>query len=95
MKGLGIALVGLLAIAGGIVAATYITKKKLEKENEEDYYDDWDDASWDDDDFDFDFEEDVDISAKGADIPKEVPVEIKRSGDLIEDEDDDDSSEDL
>ena len=41
MKGLGIALVGILAIAGGIAAATIITKKKLEKENDEDYYDDW------------------------------------------------------
>ena len=42
MKGLGIALVGILAIAGGIAAATIITKKKLEKQNDEDYYDDWD-----------------------------------------------------
>ena len=39
MKGLGIAIVGLLAIAGGVAAATIITKKKLEKENDEDYYD--------------------------------------------------------
>ncbi|MFR0870452.1 MAG: hypothetical protein ACLSG5_03325 [Oscillospiraceae bacterium] len=30
MKGLGIALVGILAVAGGIAAATIITKKKLE-----------------------------------------------------------------
>ena len=37
MKGLGIALVGILAVAGGIAAATIITKKKLEKENDEDY----------------------------------------------------------
>ena len=37
MKGLGIAIAGLLAIAGGIAAATIITKKKLEKENDEDY----------------------------------------------------------
>ena len=37
MKGLGIALVGSLAVAGGIAAATIITKKKLEKENDEDY----------------------------------------------------------
>mgnify|MGYP007126584756 CR=1 FL=1 len=42
MKGLGIAIAGLLAIAGGVAAATIITKKKLEKENDEDYYDDWD-----------------------------------------------------
>ena len=31
MKGLGIALVGILAVAGGIAAATVIMKKKLEK----------------------------------------------------------------
>ena len=34
MKGFGIALVGILAVAGGIAAATIITKKKLEKEND-------------------------------------------------------------
>ena len=43
MKGFGVFMVGLLAAVGGIAAATYITKKKLEKENEEDYYSDWDD----------------------------------------------------
>ncbi len=37
MKGFGVFMVGLLAAVGGIAAATYITKKKLEKENEEDY----------------------------------------------------------
>ena len=41
-------MVGLLAAVGGIAAATYITKKKLEKENEEDYYNDWDDLDDDD-----------------------------------------------
>ncbi len=61
MKGLGIALVGLLAIAGGVAAATVITKKKLEKENDEDYYDDWDEE-WNDDGADFDFDEDEDIT---------------------------------
>ena len=43
-KGFGIALVGLLAVAGGVAAAAYLTKKKLDKENEADYYDEWDDA---------------------------------------------------
>lgn len=67
-KGLGIALVGLLAIAGGVAAAAIITKKKLEKENEEDYYDEWDDAEWlDDEDFDFD-EADETIAETIADI---------------------------
>lgn len=61
MKGLGIALVGLLAIAGGVAAATIITKRKLEKENDEDYYDDWDEE-WDDESEDFDFSEDEDIT---------------------------------
>ena len=67
-KGLGIALVGLLAIAGGVAAAAIITKKKLEKENEEDYYDEWDDAEWlDDEDFDFD-EADETVAETVADI---------------------------
>lgn len=83
MKALGIALIGLLAVAGGIAAAAYITKKKLEKENEEDYYDDWDDIDWDDEDddvLDASFDTTEDLSA--ADIT-EVSKEIT---DLIEDE---------
>lgn len=60
MKALGIFMVGALAVAGGIAAATYITKKKLEKENEENYYDDWDSDDIDDD-WDFDFDEDMDV----------------------------------
>lgn len=60
MKAFGIFLVGALAVAGGIAAATYITKKKLEKENEENYYDDWDNDDIDDD-WDYDFDEDVDV----------------------------------
>lgn len=83
-KGLGIALVGLLAIAGGVAAATIITKKKLEKENEEDYYDEWDDAEWlDDEDFDFD-----DIDENIADTAEQVAAEItevnKQGEELIE-----------
>ena len=79
-KGLGIALVGLLAIAGGVAAAAIITKKKLEKENEADYYDEWDDAEWlDDEDFDFD-EADETIAETVADI-----AEInKKDDELIE-----------
>ena len=75
MKGFGIALVGILAVAGGIAAATIITKKKLEKENDEDYYDDWDEE-WDDDGADFDFDEDItDIEEE----PDDAPVEDKKS----------------
>lgn len=72
MKGLGIALVGLLAIAGGVAAATIITKKKLEKENDADYYDDWDEE-WDDDGADFDFDEDEDIT-DAAEEPDDAPA---------------------
>ena len=60
MKALGIFMVGALAVAGGIAAATYVTKKKLEKENEENYYDDWDSDDIDDD-WDFEFDEDMDV----------------------------------
>lgn len=60
MKAFGIFLVGALAVAGGIAAATYITKKKLDKENEENYYDDWDSDDIDDD-WDYDFDEDMDV----------------------------------
>lgn len=79
-KGLGLALVGLLAIAGGIAAATIITKKKLEKENEEDYYDEWDDAEWlDDEDFDFD-----DVDECIADTAADVAEVNKTNDELIE-----------
>lgn len=60
MKAFGIFLIGALAVAGGIAAATYVTKKKLEKENEDNYYDDWDSSDIDDD-WDYDFDEDVDV----------------------------------
>lgn len=60
MKALGIFLIGAMAVAGGIAAATYITKKKLDKENEENYYDDWDSDDIDDD-WDYDFDEDMDV----------------------------------
>lgn len=93
MKGLGILMVGLVAVAGGIAAATYITKKKLEKENEDNYYDDWDD-DFADDDFDFDFEDDADITAS-ADEARPADDKVKEepkapaatlNDDLTEDE---------
>ena len=81
-KGLGLALVGLLAIAGGVAAATIITKKKLEKENEEDYYDEWDDAEWlDDEDFDFD-----DADECIADTAADIAEVNKQNDELIEEE---------
>ncbi|MGN1119267.1 MAG: YtxH domain-containing protein [Oscillospiraceae bacterium] len=85
MKGLGILMVGLLAVAGGVAAATYITKKKLEKENEENYYDDWDD-DFDDDDLDFDFDEDIDISAPETTEAAEAVPASTLNDDLAEDE---------
>ena len=61
MKALGIFLFGALAVAGGVAAATYVTKKKLERENEDDYYDNWDNVDDSDEDWDFDFDEDMDV----------------------------------
>ena len=85
-KGLGLALVGLLAVAGGIAAATIITKKKLEKENEEDYYDEWDDAEWlDDEDFDFD-DIDENIADTAAEAAADVAEVNKQNDELIEEE---------
>lgn len=65
MKALGVLLIGAMAVAGGIAAATYITKKKLDKENEDNYYDDWDNDNIDDD-WDFDFDEDMDVEGEPA-----------------------------
>ena len=87
MKALGIFMVGALAVAGGIAAATYITKKKIDKENEENYYDDWDNDDIDDD-WDFDFDEDMEIedepaapAAEESAVPKENPaVEETKAG---------------
>lgn len=61
MKALGIFLLGALAVAGGVAAATYVTKKKLERENEDDYYDNWDNIDDSDEDWDFDFDEDMEV----------------------------------
>lgn len=61
MKALGIFLIGALAVAGGVAAATYVTKKKLERENEDDYYENWDNVDDSDEDWDFDFDEDMDV----------------------------------
>ena len=85
MKALGIAMVGLLAIAGGIAAATYITNKKLEKENDGEFFDDWD-SEFDDDDLDFDFDDDAVIDGAPAEEKKpEAPVS-RQNDDLIEDD---------
>ena len=93
MKGLGIALVGILAVAGGIAAATIITKKKLEKENDEDYYDDWDEE-WDDDGADFDFDEDEDITDDApVEDKKTAPAEETRK--VVEEEEAPETSEKL
>lgn len=65
MKALGILMVGAMAVAGGIAAATYLTKKKLDKENEDNYYDDWDNDNIDDD-WDFEFDEDMEVEDEPA-----------------------------
>ena len=69
MKAFGILMIGALAVAGGVAAATYITKKKIDKENEENYYDDWDNDNIDDD-WDFDFDEDMEVEDDNADTEK-------------------------
>lgn len=76
MKALGIFLIGALAVAGGVAAATYITKKKLEKENEDDFYENWDNVDDAEDDWDFDFDEDMDVDDEPAPAAKidEVPA---------------------
>lgn len=84
MKALGIAMVGLLAVAGGIAAATYITKKKLEKENDGEFFDDWDSDF--DDDLDFDFDDDAVIDGAPAEEKKEEAPASRQNDDLIEDD---------
>ena len=65
MKAFGFLMIGAMAVAGGIAAATYITKKKLDRENEDNYYDDWDNDNIDDD-WDFDFDEDMEVEDEPA-----------------------------
>lgn len=65
MKAFVVLMIGAMAVAGGIAAATYITKKKIDKENEENYYDDWDNDNIDDD-WDFDFDEDMEVEDESA-----------------------------
>lgn len=103
MKALGIFLVGALAVAGGVAAATYITKKKLEKENEENYYDDWDSDDLDDD-YDFDFDEDMDVEDEPS-LAKAVADAVPESSaseasvfentDVFSEEKNEDSDEEL
>ena len=75
MKAFGIFMIGAMAVAGGIAAATYITKKKIDKENEENYYDDWD----------FDFDEDMDVenepAAPGVSNEKSAPEKAENTAD--------------
>lgn len=103
MKALGIFMVGALAVAGGIAAATYITKKKLEKENEDNYYDDWDSDDIDDD-WDFDFDEDMDVEdepslakAVADAVPESSAVEASpfSDNDIFSEETSEDSDEEL
>lgn len=78
MKALGIALVALLAVAGGVAAAAYITKKKLDEENDEEYFDSWeDDEDWDDDDIDLAYT--VDDSEKEAPKPVEMGEPVDKT----------------
>lgn len=76
MKALGIFLIGALAVAGGVVAATYVTKKKLERENEDDFYENWDGIDDEEDDWDFDFDEDMDVDDEPAPVPTISEVSI-------------------
>lgn len=96
MKALGFFLVGALAVAGGIAAATYVTKKKLEKENEDNYYDDWDSDF--DDDWDFDFDEDMDVedepSLKKV-VADSVPEAAPESGAKIDEVKADSAADDI
>ena len=85
MKALGIAMVGLLAIAGGIAAATYLTKKKLEKENDGEFFDEWDD-DFDDDDLDFDFDDDAEIDGAAEENKEEETSAGRQNDELIEDD---------
>lgn len=97
-KGLGIALIGLLAVAGGVVAATLLTKKKLERENEEDYYEDWDDAEWiNDEDFDFDDVDEciTDTVEDLAEAAADIAEVNKKNDELIEEDDSDEPDSQL
>jgi hypothetical protein len=106
MKGLGIFMIGLLAVAGGIAAATYVTKKNLEKETEDDYFDNWDDDDELDDSVtdvvDFDFDDDSSVDDKdnkddAAETDPVIPEVNKQSNDLFEalNADEDEETEEL
>lgn len=79
MKAFGVLMIGAMAVAGGIAAATYLTKKKLDKENEDNYYDDWDNDNIDDD-WDFDFDEDMDVEGEPAAPAEEKPAASEPTG---------------
>lgn len=88
MKAFGIFLVGFLAAAGGVAAAAYIAKKKLEKENEDDYFDAWDDE--DDEDWDFDFDDEDEIET--TDDSEAGKESVSRVDDVFSEEPADDFS---
>ena len=81
MKAFGFLMIGAMAVAGGIAAATYITKKKLDRENEDNYYDDWDNDRIDDD-WDFDFDEDMEVEDEPAFV-KPADDSAAKSGDEV------------
>lgn len=81
MKAFGFLMIGAMAVAGGIAAATYITKKKLDRENEDNYYDDWDNDGIDDD-WDFDFDEDMEVEDEPA-FAKPVEEAVKSVSDEV------------
>lgn len=94
MKAFGIFMAGILAAGAGVAAAAYLAKKKLEKENEEDYFDGWDDGF--DDDWDLDFDEDEEIDAAAEEIPaKTVKSVIPEEKSFSEEADDNASDEEL
>lgn len=83
MKALGVFLIGALAVAGGIAAATYITKKKLEKENEDDYYENWDNVDDAEDDWDFDFDDDVDVEETAETVVDKAAEAVSEAASVI------------
>lgn len=93
MKALGIFLVGFLAAAGGVAAAAYIAKKKLEKENEDDYFDAWDDE--DDEDWDFDFDDENELEGADEDGIDEEETSAHIGSVFTEEPTDDISGEEL
>ncbi|MGN0669390.1 MAG: hypothetical protein ACI4JZ_02460 [Oscillospiraceae bacterium] len=93
MKAFGIFMAGILAAGAGVAAAAYLAKKKLEKENEEDYFDGWDDGL--DEDWDLDFDENDEIDATAEETPaKSIKSVIpEEKSDVFTEEADDTASD--